>query len=348
MEVKDEVQSTGFRGRSMNITVIVCTYNRCELLAKTLDGIVAQTLPEPIKWEVLVVDNNSSDRTREVVESFCVKAPARCRMVFEQQQGLSYARNTGIRNARGEILAFTDDDIAVESGWLWNLTSSLHSGEWAGAGGQIIPVALEALPNWLPVDDFRTLGPFAGFDLGEDPLPLTRPPYGGNMAYRREMFEKYGAFRVDLGRAGTNLQGREEVEFANRLLAEGEKLRYEPAAVVRHSVPGNRMGKGYVLRWYYCNGLSEVADVGPPTDAKWKLLGVPLYMFRRLVRWTLQWMISVTAPRRFYCQRTLWYLAGIAVACYQHSRRQVAEVTLPNVVSGKGTEQSQSEASTPR
>jgi glycosyltransferase involved in cell wall biosynthesis len=337
---------TGLQDGSITITVIVCTYNRCDLLPKTLDSIATQTVPEPFTWEVLVVDNNSSDQTREVVENFCVKDPARFRLVSEQQQGLSYARNAGIRNARGKILAFTDDDICVESGWLWNLTSLLHSGEWAGAGGVIVPVCSGTLPNWLPLDDFHTLGVFAGFYLGATDGPLTRPPYGGNMAYRRETFERYGGFRVDLGRTGTNLQGREEIEFANRLLDSGEKLRYEPTAVVRHLVPECRMTKSYVLRWYCCNGQSEVADLGPPTDGRWKLRGVPLYLFRRLARWTLQWMVSIGAPRRFACQRTVWYLAGTALACW-HSRRQIAQVAPPSVVSAKKTEQTTSEARTP-
>ena len=330
----------------MNITVIVCTYNRCHLLAKTLDSIAAQIVLEPYNWEVLVVDNNSCDRTQELVESYCVKYPTRFRLVSERQQGLSYARNTGIRNSRGKILAFTDDDICVESGWLWNLTSSLHSGEWAGAGGQIMPICSGILPNWLTIDDFHTLGVFAGFDPGPVAGPLTRPPYGGNMAYRRETFDKYGGFRVDLGRSGTNLEGREEVEFANRLMALGEKLRYEPTAVVRHFVPECRMSKSYVMRWYYSNGRSEVADLGPPSDARWKLCGVPLDLFRRLARWTLQWMISIGAPRRFTCQRTVWYLAGTALACYGHSRRQATQVTPPSVAPGKKTEEPPSEART--
>jgi glycosyltransferase involved in cell wall biosynthesis len=330
--VTDKRGVLGGRESSISITVIVCTYNRCDQLLKTLDCIAAQIVPEPFQWEVLVVDNNSSDRTREVVERFCVKDPARFRLVSEQQQGLSHARNAGIRSARGKILAFTDDDISVDSGWLWNLTSSLHSGDWAGAGGVIVPVSLGTLPNWLPIDDFGTLGVFAGFYLGATDGPLTRPPYGGNMAYRRETFEKYGGFRVDLGRTGTNLQGREEIEFANRLLDSGEKLRYEPNAVVRHFVPEIRMSRSYVLRWYYCNGRSEVVDLGPPTDARWKLGGVPLYLFRRLARWTMQWMVSIRASRRFTCQRTVWYLAGTALACYSHARRRSAQSVPPGVL----------------
>lgn len=307
----------------MKISVILCTYNRCQGLAKALASIAASTLPNSVDWEVLVVDNNSSDRTREVVENFCHQDPAHFRYLSEPEQGLSYARNTGIRNAEGDILAFTDDDAIVEPSWLWNLTSALHGGEWAGAGGRIIPVWPKSLPSWLSADDPDTMGPFVAFDLGTEARPLLRPPYGANMAFHREAFAKYGDFRADLGRSGTNLQGREDVEFANRLLAGGERLRYEPSAVVRHPVPECRMEKKYLLRWWYWYGRSEVADLGPP-DARWRIRGVPLVLLRRLVRWTLQWMISIGAPRRFSCQRSIWYIAGTALACYQWTRQAPA------------------------
>ncbi len=118
----------------MNITVILCTYNRCQNLAKALDSVAASMLPESVEWEVLVVDNNSNDQTRELVEGFCHRYPGRFRYLFEPQQGKSYALNSGIRVSPSEILAFTDDDAIVEPDWLWNLTSALHDGEWAGAG----------------------------------------------------------------------------------------------------------------------------------------------------------------------------------------------------------------------
>jgi len=307
----------------MKITIILCTYNRCESLAKTLECTAALRLPESVEWEVLVVDNNSADQTRQVVGEFCRHYPGRFRYLFEPQQGLSYARNAGIRTARGDILAFTDDDAIVEPSWLWNLTSALHGGEWAGAGGRIIPVWPKPLPSWLSVGDLHSMGPFVAFDLGKEAGPLLRPPYGANMAFRREAFEKYGDFRTDLGRSGTNLQGREEVEFANRLLAGGERLRYEPGAVVRHPVPQCRMEKSYVLRWWYWYGRSEVAELGPP-EARWLIRGVPLFLLRRLVRWTLQWMISIRAPRRFSCKRNMWYIVGTALACYQRLPRAAA------------------------
>src|ERR1041384_8686802 len=107
----------------MKITVVVCTYNRCESLPKTLESLMTLTVPEAIPWEILVVDNNSKDATREVVKEFCRRAPDRARHLFESQQGLSNARNAGIREARGEILAFTDDDVTVRPHWLPSLTA---------------------------------------------------------------------------------------------------------------------------------------------------------------------------------------------------------------------------------
>ncbi len=336
----------GPSGSSMKITVILCTYNRCQSLAKALDSIAAQTFPKPVEWEVLVVDNNSIDQTREVVGEFCRNYPGRFRYLSEPQQGLSYARNAGIRKAQGDILAFTDDDVVVKPDWLWNLTSALYGGKWAGAGGRIIPVWPRPLPSWLSTDDPNTMGSFAPFDLGAGAGPLARPPYGGNMAFRREAFEKYGGFRGDLGRSGSNLQGREDIEFGNRLLAGGERLRYEPCAVVLHPVPECRMEKRYVLRWWYWYGRSEVVESGPLSDAKWLLGGVPLCLFRRLARWTLQWMISLHASRRFSCRRNVWYIAGTIVACYQWPRRKNGQAAAADEARGK--ERQAPQVDTPR
>ena len=109
----------------MQITVILCTYNRCQSLARALNSLAASILPETIEWEVLVVDNNSSDQTKAVVSDFACRHPGRFRYRFEPQQGKSYALNAGIGEARGDILAFMDDDVTVEPVWLQDLTSAL-------------------------------------------------------------------------------------------------------------------------------------------------------------------------------------------------------------------------------
>jgi glycosyltransferase involved in cell wall biosynthesis len=311
----------------MNVSVILCTYNRCSTLARALESTAALNLPDSVGWEVLVVDNNSSDQTREIVEDFRRRYPGRFRYLFEPQPGKSYALNAGIREAHGKILAFTDDDVIVDPDWLRNLTAALQGGRWSGAGGRIIPVWETSIPRWLSTDDPDTMGPFIAFDLGAEAIPLRRPPYGANMAFRRELFEKYGGFRTDLGRSG-NLQGREDIELGNRLLAAGERLRYEPSAVVRHTAPRHRMQKSYVLSWWFRYGWLEVAELGPPSSTKWVLGGVPLCLVRRFVRWTLQWMISIEPSRRFSCRRKVWYVAGTAVACYRW-RRQNAQGAAP-------------------
>jgi glucosyl-dolichyl phosphate glucuronosyltransferase len=116
-------------------------------------------------WEILVVDNNSKDRTREVVEDFCRRDPDHFRYVFEPQQGKSFALNSGIREARGDVVAFMDDDVTVEPTWLQNLTADLWSGQWTGAGGRVIPNWTVAPPTWLP-NGFYGSAPLVIFDLG--------------------------------------------------------------------------------------------------------------------------------------------------------------------------------------
>jgi glucosyl-dolichyl phosphate glucuronosyltransferase len=109
----------------MRITVVLCTYNRSESLAKALDSLAASDLPKNVAWEVLVVDNNSKDETRGVVAQFSQRHPGRFRYFFEPQQGKSFALNSGIRESRADVLAFVDDDVIVERGWLHDLTSVL-------------------------------------------------------------------------------------------------------------------------------------------------------------------------------------------------------------------------------
>jgi glycosyltransferase involved in cell wall biosynthesis len=305
--------------QAMNITVILCTYNRCRELVAALSSIAASRLPEVVEWEVLVVDNNSTDQTREVAEDFCRRYPGRFRYLFEPRQGKSYALNAGIRATQSTILAFADDDATVEHHWLWNLTLALQNGEWAGAGGRIIPVWPKPLPRWLSTDDPHTMGPFVAFDMGPEAGSLKKPPYGANMAFRREEFEKYGNFRIDLGpRPGSEIR-REDIEFAQRLMTHGEQLRYEPSAVVYHPVPEGRMKKRFLLRWWFWYGYSEIAESGSPSATGWLLGRVPLFLLRRLARWTLQWLITIGPPRRFSCRRNMWYIAGTAFGCYQTS-----------------------------
>jgi glycosyltransferase involved in cell wall biosynthesis len=309
----------------MNITVVVCTYNRCESLAKTLNSTIALKLPESVEWEILVVDNNSSDQTRQIVSDFERRCPSRFRYVFEPQQGLCHARNAAIREARGDIVAFTDDDVNVEPTWLQNLTAILHDGPFVGAGGRILPEHAFSVPRWLPVQERYALAPLAMFDVGLEAGPLAEPPFGANMAFRKEVFETHGLFRADLGRCGNSLLSNEDTEFGRRLLDAGERLWYEPSAVVFHPVTDSRLRKGYFLAWRFGKGRADIRQFGIRPNTKHRCWGIPLYLFRNLAVWTVRWMISVNPSMRFSCKLTVWGKAGEIVECWQSSKsRQCA------------------------
>ncbi len=303
----------------MEITVILCTYNRCQSLANSLESLAATQVPESVNWQVLVVDNNSHDQTRAVVEDYCRRYPERFRYLFEPKQGKSHALNAGIQATTGEILAFVDDDVTVESTWLQNLTAPLQKGEWAGVGGRILPEQNFSPPHWLPFQERYALAPLALFDLGSEAGPLTESPFGTNMAFQRKAFEKYGGFRTDLGpQPGNEIRG-EDSEFGHRLLVAGEQLRYEPTAIVYHSVPQNRIQKQYFLAWRFDKGRAEIRQFGIPTETRWLVAGVPLYLLRRFAVWTVRWMIAIEPLRRFSNKLKTWSVAGQILECYRRS-----------------------------
>ena len=236
-------------------------------------------------------------------------------------KAFSFARNAGVRESRGDVLAFLDDDATVDAAWLWNLSGPLFSREWAGAGGRIIPVLSGPLPLWLSAEDPLALAPYGTFEPDQGPGPLTRPPFGSNMAFRKEIFGKYGGFRTDLGRSLGNLLGGEDTEFGGRLLANGERLYYAPSAVVHHMIPLKHLQKSYVLSWWFWHNISEVGESGMiPSGTKWTLVGIPLDLFRRLTACTLRWLISIEPSRRFSWKRSVWYIAGTITACRRWSR----------------------------
>jgi glycosyltransferase involved in cell wall biosynthesis len=304
----------------MNFTVILCTYNRCQTLERALSSVAASTLSDSVEWEVLVVDNNSSDGTRDVVEDFCRRYPGRFRYLFEPRQGKSYALNTAIGEAQGDVFAFMDDDVIVESTWLRNLTAGVCSGEWAGAGGRILPQWPCEPPSWLPQKEWFGMAPLVMFDLGGEGRTLSDAPFGTNMAFHRKMFEKYGTFRTDLGPRPNSQIRDEDTEFGRRLLEAGERLKYEPAAVVHHEVPQRRLDKTFFLRWWFDKGRTEIRGVGVAADGKWSISAIPLYLFRSVAVGTLRWMVTLNPSRRFSRRLAVWLAAGMLVESYRQSR----------------------------
>jgi glucosyl-dolichyl phosphate glucuronosyltransferase len=308
----------------MKITTVLCTYNRCQSLSKALDSLARSILPETTEWEVLVVDNNSSDQTRAVVEDARQRYPGRFRYLFEPRQGKSYALNAGIREARGDVLAFVDDDVIVERTWLQNLTSPLSDGAWAGSGGRILPMRGFVPPPWLALDGPHNLaGALCAYcDPGDVPGELKDPPYGANMAFRKEMFDKYGHFRTDLGPRPSSEMRFEDTEFGRRLMAGGERLHYVPSAVVYHEVHESRVRKEFFLAWWFDFGRGSVrqTEKRPSTREILKVVA-------RTLLTTPRWLLTMDSQRRFYRKCRIWYEAGKIVEVFRQARGRNAPRT---------------------
>lgn len=262
-------------------SVIVCTYNRAGSLARTLASLAAQKVRDEFEWEVIVVDNNSRDDTRQVVERFSVDFP-RLRYCFEGRQGLSHARNRGIELARGEFLLFTDDDVAPEPDWVERIVDGMISTACDACGGFIAPVWEAPPPPWLTE---RFHGFLAIRAERTDTFQILRgmdPPFGANMAFRREVFARHGGFDVRRGRMGNVLASGEDGELFERILKGGGKVMYFGAARVHHSVEAYRLTRKYLRRWRYQSSRNIAESKGLPGSTR--VGGVPLYLFPQLAR----------------------------------------------------------------
>ena len=223
----------------------------------------------------------------------------------------------GIKEARGEILAFVDDDVSVEPdlGCKTLIAPLTGDGPWVGTGGRIRPDWSASPPAWLPLDGPYNLGGMlALFDQGDKPVDLDKPPFGTNMAFRRYVIRKVrSAFRTDFGPCPGSEIRNEDTEFGCRIMASGERLQYVPSAVVYHLVPENRLKKGYFLAFWFDHGRATVReDVGKKPDVlgiRRSYLSVVKTGAMLGVR-PLQWTLALKPQLRFYRKGWVWMTAG--------------------------------------
>lgn len=240
------------------ISLVVATYNGAHRIGPMLQSLLEQRL-ESALWEAVVVNNNSSDNTAEVVGEFIAAHPEfNLVLTEEKKQGLSHARNRGIEVARGEIIAIIDDDEIASPGLLNDYLCFFDSHpEVAAAGGRIAAHYESGRPKWMCRYTER---PIAGtLDLGEQVRPFPEGRYfgGGNMALRRSAIVRYGAFNPDLGRKGNTLLGGEEKELYARLHSAGEQIYYLPSASIEHIIPPAKLTRDYFERVCLRIGQSE-------------------------------------------------------------------------------------------
>ena len=312
------------------ISVIVCTRNRSRSLQKVLDSFSRIIPPLGETWELVLVDNNSTDDSAQTIRRFAALAPMPVRCVFEPRTGLSHARNAGIGKAQGQLFAFTDDDVALDSAWLCELQKAFARFDCLGVGGRIIPVWDHPKPPWLVTDGPGALMDVVpAFELGPEPCQMKTAPYGANMAYRREAFEKYGLFRTDLGRVGTVPLAGEDTEFGHRLLSHGERVDYSPRAIVYHPVEKERTKKKYLERRYFHYGRTLAHIHGFPEDAV-RYFGVPRYLARLAASSFGQWLVTLDSRRRFHHKLSLLIHLGEITEARHLSAEKTAHSTAPS------------------
>jgi glucosyl-dolichyl phosphate glucuronosyltransferase len=238
------------------VTVAVITYNRARQLRQALSGLVRQDYPSD-RWELLVIDNNSTDETRDVIASFATSMPTP-RRIAEMRQGLDFGRNRAIEEAKGDLIVLVDDDVLVEPDWLSQLVApfSSESAHKIGVvGGEVVPVFPDGLPAWQ-AGAHRPLG----FRTDPGPLPPHQAPMGANFAFPKWVFVRFGMFDTRLDRQGTRLFGGGDSEMIRRLRAVGLEVWFVPGAKVLHQIPAQRLTLAYSLRHAFDSARSRVVD----------------------------------------------------------------------------------------
>lgn len=300
----------------MNASIIVCTYNRAESLKDTLAALAALKAQPDLQWEVLVVDNNSRDHTRKVVEAAQRDWP-RLRYVFEAAQGLSHARNRGIVESTGEVLLFTDDDVLPEPEWLETTLEGLAKYQADACGGYIAPIWETPPPAWLTE---RFYGFLAVRTDRKDDYMITEPsqaPFGANMAFRKNVFDRLGMFDIRRGRQGNVLAGGEDIEFFERILSADMRAIFLGRSRVHHKVEAYRCTKRYLRRWRFQSSRNLAITKG--FEGSRRVFNIPLYLFPKTARAAVRAMtghFTLPADEAFFREMLLSHFLGTIEGLY--------------------------------
>jgi glucosyl-dolichyl phosphate glucuronosyltransferase len=278
------------------VTILICTYNRSSFLRDTLEAILGSPRRDDYRAELIVVDNNSTDETRAVVEHAAATSSMAVRYAFEPRQGKSFALNRGLQMAQGEVIAHTDDDVWPETRWLDRIVDAFRAHEITFAFGKVLPRWSQQPPAELLMPRAHEIwGPLAILDYGDDTVDYApdevgqRLPVGANLAFSRQTLIDIGGWRTDLGKVNNTLISGEDHEIFHRLKRlNAYRGLYEPSIAVRHYVPARRLTRRYFRRWFYWHGKTLARM---PQEIFYELdfarvphvFGVPRFLYRQFL-----------------------------------------------------------------
>ncbi len=286
----------------MFLSIIIATYNRCQLLPRVLESILHQKLNGIFDFEVLLVDNNSTDQTRKVVDDFAPLFNGKLHYFFEKQKGKAFAVNRAIKESKGEILIFTDDDVAADDLWLVSIVECFKQYQCDGVGGRILAEYPSAAPQWIRDNADLLAGPIVLYDQGQETKPYTKFMYeflGANFAFKKSLFEELGGLKTNIG-PGRGTFG-DDTELVNRFFKAGKKLYYCGKAVVWHPVENYRMNLSYIGAWNVGLGRYRFIgdDHGQLNRSVAYCFGMPRYLLGVMAQNTMALVINFFNKRKF-------------------------------------------------
>jgi glycosyltransferase involved in cell wall biosynthesis len=271
----------------MRVAIVICTWNRATLLDNTLAGLRDLHIPKGVTWDVVVVNNNCTDNTDEVIAHHQGCLPIRG--LHERQPGKSFAANLAITETNSDLLVWTDDDVLVDRNWLAEyIAAATQWPEAAFFGGTIEPHFSIEPPFWIRQNLPVLSSPYAVLQLGDEvrQLGASETPFGANLAIRREVLEKH-RFDTRLGPSGTSEIRGEEAELIHRLRKLGHRGVWVGTAKVKHWIPPERLTEEYIWKYFHGYGRTQVRTCLAHTSKR--LFGAPRWAWKRY------WLRSLAA-----------------------------------------------------
>jgi glucosyl-dolichyl phosphate glucuronosyltransferase len=296
-----------------DIAVLICTYNRSHDLGSLLNTACHQT-ETGFTYEVIVVDNNSTDDTRATVEAVQHRAGQPPRYYFEPKQGKSFALNTGLSHVRAPLCVVIDDDQLMPPDYLSLLVRAFEvNSEVSFIGGKVLPIWEVAPPDWLTPSRWSPLGMA---DHGDESFSVDRkrPICLLTFAFRVQDVSAIGGFRNDLGVTGSRMGSTEDADLITRLVESGQHGLYVPELVLQHHAPARRMTQRYYRQWHYGHGgFSALFRNESVERSRFRVLDVPSHLFRQAIQDVATWMSAAVAgdsDRRFEAETRLFFFGG--------------------------------------
>jgi glucosyl-dolichyl phosphate glucuronosyltransferase len=236
---------------SPKLTIVVCTYNRSDWLPGCLSSLESQCVEDSV--EVLIIDNNSSDATSSIAHGFTDRLP-NFKYIFEGVQGLSHARNRGFKEARGQLVAYMDDDAKANPGWIKAIIHFFETHpDASGVGGQHKAFSLVPIPDWFPKE-------YGSRCLGEETRLLQKGEWisGTNMVFKKSALIEVGGFVTTIGMTGETVSYGEETHLTLKMLERGMQIYYCAEMCVDHAILPYKLKLSWLLRSNFANGYDGV------------------------------------------------------------------------------------------